>query len=70
MLLSYSNNSNYFTFNDASFISIYNILKWIYSNFTENLGNLDIEIINEMIDFLTKYKANSLLNILVSVKFH
>jgi hypothetical protein len=69
-MINYSQNSNYYNFNDVSFIGVYNTLKFIYSNFNENVGNLETEIIQEMIDIIIKYRARSLLNILISVKYY
>jgi hypothetical protein len=66
ILISYSHNSNYFNFNDFSFIGVYNTLKYIYSNFNENINNLDLEIIIEMIDIIIKYRSKSLLLIVLS----
>jgi hypothetical protein len=66
ILISYSHNSNYFNFNDCSFIGVYNTLKFIYSNFTDNINNYDLEIISEMIDIIIKYRSKSLLLIVLS----
>jgi hypothetical protein len=65
IMINYSQNSNYFNFHDFSFIGVYNSLKFIYSNFNENLNNLDMEIINEMIDIIIKYRAKALLLIVL-----
>lgn len=44
---------------------MYNILKFIYSNFNEPISNLEIEIINEIFFVLLRYRAKSLLNIII-----
>ena len=44
---------------------MYNILKFIYSNFYENISNIEIEILNEMFFVLLRYRAKSLLNIII-----
>ncbi len=56
-----SQNSNYYNFNDVSFIGVYNTLKFIYSNFNENISSYDPEILQEMIDIIIRYRAKSLL---------
>jgi hypothetical protein len=66
ILISYSHNSNFFNFNDFSFVGVYNTLKYIYSNFNENINNLDPVILNEMIDVIIKYRSKSLLQIVLS----
>jgi len=66
IIINGSQNSNYYNFTDGSFIGVYNTLKFIYSNFNDNLNSLDLEIINEMIDIIVKYRAKSLLNIVLS----
>jgi hypothetical protein len=66
ILISYSQNSNYFYFNDCSFIGVYNTLKFIYSDFNDNINAYDLEIISEMIDIIIKYRSKSLLLIVLA----
>jgi hypothetical protein len=66
IIINYSQNSNYYNFNDVSFIGVYNTLKFIYSNFNENISSYDLEIIQEMIDIIVRYRAKSLLNVALS----
>ena len=63
IIINYAQNSNYYNFNDVSFIGVYNTLKFIYSNFNDNISTYDPEIIQEMIDIIIRYRAKSLLNI-------
>lgn len=66
IIINYSLNSNHYNFNDVSFIGVYNTLKFIYSNFSDNISTYDIEIIQEMVDIIVRYRAKSLLNIVLS----
>lgn len=52
---------------DVSYIGAFNLLKIIYSNFTENVSNLDIEILKEIFNFMFSYKTTSLINKIVSL---
>jgi hypothetical protein len=52
---------------DVSYVGAFNLLKIIYSNFTENLASIDIEILNEIFNFMFSYKTTSLINKIVSL---
>lgn len=65
LIINWSQNSNVYIFNDINYITMYNILKFIYSNFYENISNIEIEILNEMFFVLLRYRAKSLLNIII-----
>jgi hypothetical protein len=66
IIMNLSQKSNKFSFDDVSFIGVYNTLKFIYSNFTDNISIYDIEIVQEMIDIIIRYRAKSLLMIVLS----
>jgi hypothetical protein len=66
IIINCAQNSNYYNFNDVSFFGVYNTLKFIYSNFNDNISSYEIEIIQEMIDIIVRYRAKSLLNITLS----
>lgn len=65
LIVNWSQNSNVYIFNDINYISMYNTLKFIYSNFNENLNGIDYEIMNEMVYIILRYRAKSLLNIII-----
>jgi len=66
ILINFSQNSNYFKFDDVSFIGLYNTIKFIYSNFNDNISSYEVQILQEMIDIIIRYRAESLLNIIVA----
>ena len=45
-------------FSDINYITIYNILKFIYSNYNENLNKIDLPIINQIFFILKKVYKN------------
>ncbi len=60
------NSKSFYLFNDINFNPIFNLLKFIYSNFNYDINNIEIDIINEIVIILLNYKAKSILNILIS----
>lgn len=52
---------------DVSFLGAFNLLKIIYSNFTDNISNLEIDILKEIFNFMLTYKTSSLINKIVSL---
>lgn len=65
LIINWSQNSNVYIFNDINYITMYNILKFIYSNFNEDISVIDLEILNEIFFVLLRYRAKSLLNIIL-----
>jgi len=65
-LINCTQKSNVYIFNDINFVTMFNILKFIYSNFNEEISKIDIEILKEIFFVLFRYRAKSLLNIIVS----
>ena len=66
LIINFTQNSNVYIFNDINFVTMFNILKFIYSNFNEEISKIDIEILKEIFFVLLRYRAKSLLNIIVS----
>ena len=52
---------------EVSYTGAYNLLKIIYSNFTDNISNLEIEILKEIFNFMFSYKTTQLIAKIVSL---
>lgn len=65
LIINWSQNSNVYIFNDINYITMYNILKFIYSNFNEDISSIEHEILSEIFYVLLRYRAKSLLNIII-----
>ena len=65
-ILNNNKSQNKIIFNKINYQAFLIIIKWIYSNYDENINNLSNDTYKNIFNFFIKYKAKSLINIFIS----
>ena len=65
-IINNNKSQNKIIFNKINYQVFLIIIKWIYSNYEENISNLSNDTYKNIFNFFIKYKAKSLINIFIS----